>query len=575
MIDLKKRPFGLKDKEEAWVRQTLVSMTIEEKVGQLLCPQLSIFDDNLIRHLTEDLHVGAVMIRPFEEEGLRENIEKIQKMSKIPLLVSANLENGANGAIYEEKIFANPMGCAATQDPGSAYRLGKVSCAKPAYMGVNWGFAPIIDIDQNYHNPITNVRTFGANPDQVLTFAREYCKAAKEEGVAPTIKHFPGDGRDERDQHLLVSVNDASYKQWGDTYGRIYQTLIDEGAPAVMAAHIAAPHVVEWIEPDAGEKEKYLPASQSKILLTKLLRGILGFNGLVVTDSTLMVGYMQSMPRHKAVPYTIECGADMILFNRQIEEDVQFLLDGVKNGILSRERLDEAVTRILATKAAQGLLEERERGEILAKEEVAGWRRQVADEAVTLVKDKRGLLPLSADKTKRIYLNVIEDDVKNESPFALDMKKRFEREGFAVTLRKRAYNFDPKSITLENITPEVNEALEETMCSTEDFVKNYDMAVLILNLQTASNATVVRVNWNVIFGMGNDLPWYAGEMPLVVVSVNNPYHLLDIPMAHTYINTYTNNEETLDALMDKLMGRSAFKGVSPVDAFCGKGDTRL
>ena len=125
MIDLKKRPFGLKDKEEVWVRQTLVSMTIEEKVGQLLCPQLSIFDDNLIRHLTEDLHVGAVMIRPFEEEGLRENIEKIQKMSKIPLLVSANLENGANGAIYEERSLPILWAVQPHRIHGSAYRLGR------------------------------------------------------------------------------------------------------------------------------------------------------------------------------------------------------------------------------------------------------------------------------------------------------------------------------------------------------------------------------------------------------------------------------------------------------------------
>lgn len=154
------------------------------------------------------------------------------------------------------------------------------------------------------------------------------------------------------------------------------------------------------------------------------------------------------------------------------------------------------------------------------------------------------------------------------------IQRRLEREGFKVTLRKRKYDFDPANLTLETITPEVNEALKETMCTTDEFVNNYDFAMIVLDMKTASNATVVRVNWNVLFGMGNDIPWYAGEMPLVVVSVNNPYHLLDIPMAHVYVNAYSDNAETLDAVFDKLMGKSEFKGISPVDAFCGKIDAR-
>ena len=209
------------------------------------------------------------------------------------------------------------------------------------------------------------------------------------------------------------------------------------------------------------------------------------------------------------------------------------------------------------------------------QEEIHAWVRECADKAVTLVKDNRNLLPLSPEKTKRIYLNVIESDVTNNSAFAADIKKRLQAEGFHVTLRKRKYSFDPKKITLDNMTPAVDKALGEVMCDTDQFVSRYDMAVIVVNIQTASNATVARVNWNVLFGMGNDLPWYSGEMPLVAVSVNNPYHLLDIPMAHTYINTYSDNPETIDALFEKLMGRSRFLGRSPVDAFCGREDTKI
>lgn len=574
MIPLTSAPFHLGEAQIGWVQSTLSSMTEEEKIGQILCPSLATFDQSLLHYYTDVLKVGAVMIRPFEKEGLRENICRLQKSSKVPLLVAANLENGGCGAIREGTLFANPMGCAATGDPANGYRLGKISCGEAAAVGVNWAFAPIVDIDRNYHNPITNVRTFGSDPDTVLAFAKEYIRAAREEGVIPTVKHFPGDGVDERDQHLLTSVNDLRYDDWMATFGNVYGNLIADGVPVVMAGHISAPYVANSLTPDG--RDDLLPASQSKTLLTELLRQKLGFNGLVVTDSTLMVGYMQHMPRRLAIPHSIECGADMILFSRSIEEDIAYLKNGIAGGILSRQRLDDAVMRVLALKASLGLHEknwEEPAPAPVDPGQTKAWTVNCADQAVTLVKDENHLLPLSPAKTKRIYLNVIENVPDNRSPFAMDIKKRLEKEGFRVTLRRRKYAFDPAGLTLEKITPAVNKALAEAMCNTEQFVSRYDMAMIVLNLQTASNATVVRVNWNVLFGMGNDLPWYAGELPLVAISVCNPYHLLDIPMAHTYINAYTPNPETLDAVFDKLMGRSEFRGCSPVDPFCGKLDT--
>lgn len=582
MIDLKKKPFNLKDSQQKEILKIVEDMTIDEKIGQLLCPQLSIFSEELVNYYIQILHIGSFMIRPFEGEGLKENIQACQRQSKLPLLVAANLENGGNGAILEGTLFANPMGAAATGDSKNAYRLGKIACGQASSVGVNWGFAPIVDIDSNYHNPITNVRTFGNDKDKVLEFAGEYIRAAEEEGVTAVIKHFPGDGQDERDQHLLVSVNDLSYDDWMNSYGKIYKSLIEEGAASVMVGHIAAPFVVKELSPDISEEEMYLPGTQSKTLISKLLRQKLGFNGVVITDSTLMVGYMQNMPRAYAVPYSIECGVDMILFNRAIEEDIRFLKEGVAKGILSKKRLDEAAARVLALKMAKGLFEKRNKDvtqdvrQLIQNENTLAWVKECADEAITLVKDTKGVLPLSPSKTKRIYLNVIEGQIRNNSAFAKDMKSRLEKEGFKVTLRRRKYSFDPNNINLNNITPAVNKVIcEEALCDTANFTDKYDMAMIVINLETASNATVVRVNWNVLFGMGNNLPWYSGEMPLLVVSTCNPYHLLDVPMAHAYINTYTNNEATRAALFEKLMGRSDFKGVSPVDAFCGKADARL
>lgn len=524
------------------------------------------------------------MVRPLPGQAIHQILGAFQGASRIPLLISANLEEGGNGVMAEGTYFAMPEGCAATGEVEFGYRLGKVACREAAAAGVNWGYAPLVDIDNSYQNPITNVRSFGSDKNVVLEMARGYLRAAKEEGVVPTIKHFPGDGSDERDHHLLVSVNPLSAQEWMDSYGMIYKTLIDEGAPSIMAGHIAQPNVARMVCPDISDKEALAAGSQSKPLLTGLLREKFGFNGVIVTDSSLMVGYMQNMPRKQAVPYCIEAGCDMLLFNRNLQEDYEYLAEGYKNGILSDKRLEEAVLRILAMKAYLGLPEKQVEGKLVPDcdplaivnlEETRAWVEECADKAVTLVKDNQHILPMSPEKTKRVYLNVIEADVVNDSPFAVEMKERLEKEGFEVELRKRHFVMDQASFLSGNPTPDMQRIMGEIQMKTEDFTSQYDCAMIIVNIPTVSNATTVRVNWKVAFGLGNDIPWYAGEMPLIVMSTANPYHLLDIPMADVYVNTYSSNKATLDAAFEKLMGRSEFKGVSPVDAFCGHEDCRV
>jgi len=584
-IDLRKNPFYLNGEQISWVEATYHAMTLEEKIGQLFCPSLPGTDEEGVRHLTQDLHVGSMMIRPLPGEQIHGILNKYQEASRIPLVISANLEAGGDGALTEGTYYAMPEGCSATGDPESGYRLGKIACREAAAAGVTWGYAPLTDIDMNYRNPITNVRSFGSDKEMVLRMAKNYFKAAKEEGVAPTMKHFPGDGVDERDQHLLVSVNSLTYEEWMDTYGYIYQELIQDGYPTLMVGHIAQPEVARHIQPDITPRDAMLPGSLSRPLLTDMLRGKMGFNGLIVTDSTLMVGFMQCMPRKRAVPYCIECGCDVVLFNRNIDEDYVYMMEGYLNGILSKERLAEAVIRNLALKAYLNLPEKKRNGDLTPKTspaqviglaETGKWVRECADQAVTLIKDNRKHLPLSVEKTKRIYLNVIENSVENHSPFAMDIKQRLEKEEFDVTLRERDFDFKPELImTGEKLPEDMSRIMAEVSATTKEFVSKYDMSMIILNMPAVSNATVVRVAWKVIFGMGNDIPWYAGEMPLVVVSMANPYHLLDIPMADVYINAYSSNDATLDAVFDKIMGRSEFKGISPVDAFCGHEDCRV
>lgn len=578
MVDLKGRPFYLKEKDVQWVQDTLAAMTLEEKVGQIFCPIGTNGEEGYLRHLLADLKVGAMMFRMAPKDELYAINKRIQEIAKIPLLLAANLESGGNGAVVEGTTFGKPMAVAATGNEENAYRMGKVACREGAAVGVNWAFAPIVDIDQEFHSPITNVRTFGSDQETIIKCALGYMKAADEEMVAVSIKHFPGDGTDERDQHLLTSVNCLPADEWRNTYGNIYQTLIDHGAKTVMVGHIAQPALVKELNPDASKSETLLPATLSKELMTGVLRDELKFNGLVVTDSTQMVGFSCAMPRKQAIPTALANGCDMILFNRDLEEDYQYVLWGLQEGILTEARLDEAVTRILATKAslslhekkaADTLVPEPSAKDIIGCGEFRKWAEQCADESVTLVRDTQNLLPLSPQKTKRVYLNVIQHDLSPSHEVVQEMRRLFENEGFEVTVRNRETRIGVENIIGLNLTPEKEMMVKEIVRGVEAFKESYDLYVYIANVETASNNTVIRLNWNVLFGLGDDAPWFTAEIPTLFISTQNPYHLFDAPMMKTYINTYDNNEFSRAALMDKLMGRSPFKGQSPVDPYCG------
>ncbi|MCQ2982573.1 MAG: hypothetical protein MJ178_07445 [Treponemataceae bacterium] len=586
MINLKANPFFLDDEGVKWVQDTLAGMTTEEKVGQLFCPMGYASDKESLNHMLNELHIGAMMYRPGPKEDIRNTHKAIQDAAKIPLLLAANTEGGGDGLCVEGTSFGRPMAVAATGDAENAYRMGYVACKEGASVGLNWSFAPIIDIDYNFHNPITNLRTFGSDPEMVKKCGSAYLRGADEAGVAVSIKHFPGDGCDERDQHLVTSINDKSAEEWDKTYGYVYKSLIDQGAKTVMVGHIAQPAKVAAINPNATAREKLLPASLNKYLLTDVLRGELGFNGLITTDASVMIGFMSAMPRVEAVPYAIMAGNDMFLFNKSIDEDYQLMLAGVNTGKLTMERLNEAVTRILATKASlklhikqkEGTLvpEAAESDAIVGCKQHKDWAKEVADKAITLVKDTQHLLPISPAKYKRVYLNVITKNPEGITPLVEKWKAIFEKEGFEVAVRDRSVSIEPMNFAGIGMTPEKGALLGEMYRPTAAFAADKDLYVYIVNVENASNNTVARINWNVMFGLGDDAPWFVEEnVPCLMISTANPYHLYDAPMVKTFINSYNDNPVFNEALMDKLMGRSEFKGVAPSDPFCGNDNLRL
>jgi len=579
-IDYKGNPFFLDDTDIQWVKETFDGMNLEEKCGQVFCPMGFSSDEDVLKGIVSGIGVGGMMYRSGRAKEIQETHRKIQSLAKIPLLIAANTESGGDGLAIEGTSFGKPMAVAATNDPENGYRMGYVACKEGAALGLNWSFAPIVDINKDFHNPITNVRTFGDDPKKIVQFASRYMDAASENDVAVSIKHFPGDGIDERDQHILTSVNTLSVKEWDDSFGYIYKNLIEKGAKTVMVGHIAQPAYVKEINKEADRRSTLMPASLSKELITGLLRGRLGFNGLITTDATPMVGFTSAMPRNMAIPAAIECGCDMILFNKSLEEDYGFLLKGIEDGLLSKERLDEAVLRILATKASLGLHRKQKEGRLVPGEDalsVVGctehrsWAKEVADKSVTLVRDEKALLPLSTKKYKRIYLNVIDKDKNPNSPFVQMWRDKLTAEGFEVAVRDRRVGIVPSDFMDPSaLSNEKKALLHEMYRSIAEMKEAFDLYLYVCNMENASNNTTLRLNWNVVFGLGDDAPWHAAEIPMMMISTAYPYHLFDAPMIGTYINAYSGNEDFVNAILEKIMGRSEFYGVSPIDPFCGK-----
>lgn len=566
---LKERPFFLSEKEVEWVRDTLEHMTEDEKVGQLFCLVSYSSDESELQRTVRHYKAGGVMGRPMPLEELHKTISVLQENAKIPLLIAANFEAGGDGLVTEGTNVGPNLQIGATNDPELAGMQGAVCATEGTAVGANWAFAPVIDIDHNFRNPIMATRLYGKDAALVRECGVRYTREAQKRGMAVSIKHFPGDGVDERDQHLVTSINSLSCEEWDASYGAAYKACIEEGAMTVMAGHIMLPEYSRRLCPGIRD-EDILPATLAPELLNGLLRDRLGFNGLIVTDATTMVGFTNIMHRELAVPKSIEAGCDMFLFTKNVDEDYEYMTQGVKKGILSRKRLDEAVMRILGLKAALKLPQKKQDGTLVPKlakaKEVVGCKehREIellcADRSVTLVKNLEDLIPLDADKYRRVLLYPIES---GENPLGYaggesvsgQMKEALEKEGFSVDIYK------PYA------------GREGTLHRYDEMIQSYDLLLYVANMITKSNQTVVRIEW--AQPMGANCPIYMNVIPTVFISFANPYHLIDAPRIKTYINAYKFKEVNVQAVVDKLMGRSSFKGTDPVDSFCGMWDTHL
>ncbi len=548
MVDIRQSPFFLTDAQAAWVENTLASLSSKEKIGQLFVVMGGDYAPETLQNMVAEGRIGGVLFRPVKTAAeIRADYAPLDKVARIPLLKAANLEEGGSGGMSDGTLYGWPMLTAATDDAAQASRFGLVCGEEGRSIGINITYSPVCDLDMNFRNPITNVRTFGSDLDRVKIMTQAYMDAVQATGMSACAKHFPGDGVDFRDQHLHPSYNSLKTEEWYASYGAVYQNLIDGGLMSIMVGHIGQPYVAMDAEPGLSFEEAMLPATLSKPLLQTVLREKLGFNGLITTDATIMAGFTQVMPRRQALPKAIMSGCDMLVFNTDFEADYRILCQAFEAGELTEERLNEAVTRILALKAkvcSDTLPEVR----VPAKQ----WHRECADQAITLVKNTQpDKLPMIPERYPEIKLITMGRDACLDGSIKQIAAEYLEQHGFRVT------DYDWQ---------------EDDLHASDDLPQNR-LTLYIANYEQWSNQVTIRPSWCRKHAL--DAPRHVCEEVSVFVSLANPYHLQDAPRIKTYINAYTATRATIELTLDKLMGKSEFKGVSPVDAFCGLPDTGL
>lgn len=588
MVDLKARPYYLSEEDCQWVKDTIANMSPEEKVGQLFFQLTASHDEEYLKELMEKYHLGGCRYNPAPGKAIQEQNRILQKYAKVPVFIACNTEAGGDGACADGTHIGAGVKIAATDKEEYAFALGKMANEQAAAIGCNMAFAPVADILYNWENTEIVTRAFGGDAERVATMSKAYLNGAHTiPGFACAAKHFPGNGQDFRDAHIANNVNYFDVEKWDETYGHVYRTLIENDLDAIMGGHIMLPSYAKAINPELKD-EDMMPATLSPEIMTGLLRDRLGFNGMVVTDASHMVAMTDRMKRSEMLPASINAGCDMFLFFNDPEEDFATMLGAYKTGIISEERMTEALTRILGLKAHLGLNKKSKEElvpqpetveEVLQREEYKAMQKSISKDCITLVKYKdKDVLPMTPDRYKRIMIVHIKGAENSMSALmkmlgggkgnpAEALKEKLCAKGFDAFIYESPLDVMKKQIEAGE-KPDLNIYFAGKN-AIADFVSDMDLVITLCDVP----------NGRPSFGMskgGGEIPWYVFEVPVVVVGCGQPTMLADIPQARTYINTYDSKDTTLDALVEDLMnGEEAFKGTDPIDSFCGLFDARL
>jgi len=570
LVDLKAAPYHLDEDQVDWVEQTLSDLSLEEQVGQLFTNLFFFGPDSFsgnpytAEEIIEKFHIGAARYQGGTAAEVQELLNRLQAASRVPLLVAANCDSGGNGAASDGTYIASGAQTEASGSTEVAFNAGYVSGREMAAMGINVNFDPCVDILVNWRNTIVNTRAYGTNADDVLKYTVAFVEGQRKSDIITCIKHFPGDGTEERDQHLILGVNELTPQEWDASFGKVFSTHIANGVEMIMAGHIALPHYQQKLDPSLADRD-ILPATLADELINGLLKTQLGFNGVVITDASHMLGMTSAMRREEYVPRAIAAGCDLFLFFNDLEEDFGFMLEGVRNGTISRERLDDANRRVLGLKAKLRLHERKADGTLLkepAALSVVGcaehleMRAHAADLGITLVKDSLDQLPLNPRDHRRIRLYYLSGE-KGGIYSAGDTTV----EKYIDELTRRGYEVT------------VNDGDSRIKGSTLSYRASTDAALIVAEVVGYGAQNNYRIQWKT--AMSNECPWYVWEVPTFMVSHNFTTHLHDATMVKCFVNAYHSNDAIIEATIDKLEGKSPFKGTPNELVWTQKWQARL
>jgi beta-N-acetylhexosaminidase len=534
-----------------------MSLSLREKIGQvmLMLPdrklEMELGGGSLEKYFERYPVSGFFMgwklfdgIRPEDKVAIqRLRTLEYAKASKIPLFFQEDYESGIS--MPGMTSFPNMMVLGAANSEQLAYDYGKAVNLETRSLGINYVLHPIVDLNQNPFNPLINVRSISDDPDKAIRLLSQQIRAIQDLKVAATIKTFPGDGVDYRDQHLVTGVNPYTMEQWWQNHGKVFQALIDMGAKSVMPAHITLP---------AYQKEKinglFPPATLSKELLTGLLKNEMGFKGVIVSDAMVMGGFRDWYPDQlEGEIQSFLAGVDLMLWPSYSFMDT--LEARINRGEFPVERLNDAVKRVWALKKWIGLFDKDYH--IIRpisdseKQFVEQTAKAVCEKAVTLVWDKTKALPISPQKDKKILLIGVTPVSRKGGSSNLDML-RFTKEAF----EKRGYKVDFQ----HNI-------LYETQSWTEDVTTRYDRIIFLLVRTPHSPFGPLQ-----FYDDEAQSIWAINAMPkqkTIVVSYGDPYTPNEyFQRVNTVINAYSIAEPMQEATVRALTGEIPFNGTSPV-----------
>jgi beta-N-acetylhexosaminidase len=543
-------PFTLDGAARDWVRSTLAGMDQAAKVRQLFVHLCFGTGPEVVERMTALAPAGFTKFFGPDAVGELDTLDALRGAAAIPYLVSADLEGSRMSPPFGTEV-PNPLALAAVDDVQASGTIARIMAEEARAAGVNWSFTPVIDINALFRSPIVATRGLGSDPDRIRAHALAHIAGLQSNGVAATVKHWPGEGHDDRDQHLVTTINPLSMEEWSATHGALYRAAIEAGVMSVMSAHIALPAYVLAHDPDAGV-EAYRPASVSPLLNQTLLRGELGFNGVIVSDATPMAGFGAWAHRDHMLPEVVSSGCDVILFSDEPEADIARIEAALEDGRLTTARLDEALVRVLGLKASLGLHQtgrEPARRDVLFSAKNAAIAREVTARAPTLVKDVQGLLPLSPDRHRRVLVYT--------TGIVTPLHGTGQQMIFADLLRAEGFE-----VTFYSL-----EARQDQ--------RDFDLVLYLMAEETLLTRGRIFLDWNRLTGgMFGAMARHWHEVPTLLISFGYPYYLYDAPRMPCVINAYATMDSMQRAVLDCVLGRAPFRGKNPVDPFCGQPDAR-